>query len=272
MLEQPTIVTPALPISSKTPPPLPAQVQAPASAPEAEEPTSSPENTEYEKAFEALMAQAEIVEQKYTSFIDKMEVLLKRVVNQFDEYGNAILQSIYDANEKYSYSLSKGYTHGLLVFEIDPIGNKTEYSYDANQNLTKITRSDTGISIEYGYGLRNLLIYTIEKDWAGNQFKTEVFYDLAGYKIAEIDRLGNETRYVNDSLGRPICITYPPSNEGFSLSYTYSYDLFDNPISVTDPKERVLSRSYNVKGKLAEINYLDGPRELFRYDSGGNLH
>ena len=77
----------------------------------------------------------EIVEQKYSYTDGKSEFLLKRTVNQFDAQGNIISQAIYDANENHRYTLTKRYEHGLLVFETDPLGNETHYSYDANRNL-----------------------------------------------------------------------------------------------------------------------------------------
>ncbi|MBS0626440.1 MAG: hypothetical protein JSS32_10360, partial [Verrucomicrobia bacterium] len=215
----------------------------------------------------------EILEEKYSSADVKSEFLLKKIVNQFDAHGNISSQFIYDANGSYCYTLNKGYEHGLLVFETDPLGNKTHYSYDANQNLILKTHSNTGISTEYDYDLRNNLTYTLEKDLAGNRFETQVTYDPAGRKLSEIDRYGNETIYVNDSLGRPIQIIYPRiSNGAHSFAYTYAYDLFDNPISVTDPNGRTLTRSYNVHGSPIEMTHLNGTKEVFRYDSGGNLH
>lgn len=218
----------------------------------------------------------EVIEQKYSSTDGKSEFLLKMTVNQFDGQGNIISQAVYDANNTHCYTLTKGYAHGLLVLETDPIGNETHYSYDANQNLTLETHSDTGVSIEYGYDLRNRLIYTSEKDRTGNRFETQVTYDPSGNKLSEIDRFGNETVYVNDSLGRPVQITFPETSDGAHSAvrptYTYAYDLFDNPISVTDPKGRTLTRSYNVHGKPIEINHLNGTKEVFKYDSGGNLH
>ncbi len=215
----------------------------------------------------------EVIEQKYSSTEEKSEVLLKRTVNQFDGQGNIVSQSVYDANENHCFTITKGYAHGLLVLETDPLGNETHYAYDANQNLILEAHSDTGISIEYGYDLRNSLVSTLEKDKTGNRFETQVTYDPSGNKLSEIDRFGNETAYVNDSLGRPVQITYPDGVRSSSRpTYTYTYDLFDNPISVTDPKGRTLTRLYNVQGKPIEINHLNGTKELFRYDSGGNLH
>ena len=119
----------------------------------------------------------EVIEQNYSSTDGKSEFLLKRTVNQFDSQGNIVSQAIYDANDTHCYTLTKGYAHGLLVLETDPLGNKTHYSYDANQNLTLETHSDKGISIEYGYDLRNRLFYTLEKDKAGNRFETQATLD-----------------------------------------------------------------------------------------------
>lgn len=216
----------------------------------------------------------EIIEQKYRSADGKSEVLLKKTVNQFDGEGNLISQSIYDANKNHCYTITKGYTNGLLSLETDPLGNEIRYFYDVNQNLILETHSDNGLSVEYGYDLRNQLVSTTEKDQFGNEFKARAVYDAAGNKLLEIDRFGSETTYTSDSLGRPLQITYPGSESHQSLppTYSYTYDLFDNPITVTDPEGRILSRSYNVHGKPVEINHLDGTKEVFRYDSGGNLH
>jgi RHS repeat-associated protein len=218
----------------------------------------------------------ELIEEKYLDVSGGKEVLLKRTVNQFDGQGLVISQAISDANGTHRYTLTKGYIQGLLSFETDPMGNETHYSYDANQNLIQVSRSDTGVSVEYGYDLKNRLIYTLEKDRMGNQFETQVAYDPAGYKTLEIDRFDNETIYVNDNLGRPVQITYPEASDGPKSSirptYTYTYGLFDNLLSVTDPKGKLVTTSFNSRGKPTAIQHLDGSQELFKYDHEGSLH
>jgi RHS repeat-associated protein len=218
----------------------------------------------------------ELVEEKYLDVRTEKEVLLKRTANQFSDQGLIISQAIYDANTAHRYTLRKGYSQGLLNFETDPMGNEIHYSYDANQNLTYTSRSDTGHSIKYEYDLRNRLVFTLEKDKMGNQSETHISYDPAGYKISEIDRFGNETVYVNDSLGRPVQITYPEASNGPRSSirptYVYTYGLFDNLLSVTDPKGRFVTTSFNSLGKPTTIQHLDGCQELFKYDHEGSLH
>lgn len=214
----------------------------------------------------------EVIEQKYLSSNKKSELLLKKTVNQFDSEGNMVCQSIYDDHLSYRYSLYKKYQNGQVVSETDPLGNETIYTYDANFNLISQSHSGTGTLVEYGYDLRNRLIFTSERDSSGNRLETRVCYDAAGNKLSEIDRFGNETLYDNDDLGRPVRIAHPGSVDGLQATYTYTYDLFDNPISVTDPLGRVISKSYNVHGKPTAIRYLDGTQETFKYYSGGSLH
>lgn len=218
----------------------------------------------------------EVIEQKYSTKDEKAEFLINRTVNHFDEQGNISAQEMHDANGEHRYTIHKRYFHSLLMSETDPLGNETEYCYDANQNLVSETHSDTGICIAYHYDLKNRLIQTIETDRKGNHFETEITYDAAGYKSSEKDRFGNLTVYENDSLGRPIRITYPDTSNGLHTflapTYIYDYDLFDNPISVTDPDGKVLKKTYTFKGKPSQIEYLDGTKEIFRYDSSGNIH
>lgn len=217
----------------------------------------------------------EVIEHKYY-VRGKSECLLKKIVNEFDNQGDIIAQNLYDSTEHLCYTVKKNYLQGLLVYETDPIGNETYYSYDENNNLISETHTNTGISIEYSYDLKNRLVYTRQSDNNSNQFETSVSYNALGNKLFEVDRYGYETTYHYDSLGRPIEITYHGVSNGVDsfpyLTYSYSYDLFDHPTIITDPKGNTLITSYNIHGKPIEINHLNGIKEVFKYDSGGNLH
>lgn len=218
----------------------------------------------------------EVIEEKCVAIQEKSEILLKKTVNHFDSQGNLDSQDIYDAKGARQYSIRKVYENGLLTLETDPVGNETHYSYDANHNLVLEERSDTGISLEYGYDLKNRLIYKAEKDNSGSSFAVHVSYDAAGNKTSETDCFGNETIYTPDDLGRILSVTYPEIRDGKTSlirpAYTYSHDLFDNPISVTDPKGNVTQQTYNVRSKPTSIHHPDGTQELFKYDPEGSLH
>jgi len=206
----------------------------------------------------------------------KKEALFKKTVNHFDSFGNIISQEFFDANEEHQYTLTKNYSDGLLISEADPVGNEIRYVYDENYNLILEEQSDTAISIAYTYDLQDHLTSTITKSSDGHSYETQNYYDTSGNVIEEIDRTGRKTRYFRDCLGHPIEIIYPEIMDGvgslLTPKYNFCYDIFDKPVSITDPKGKVVSKSYNVKGMPTEIIHSDGSKEIFEYDSGGNLH
>jgi RHS repeat-associated protein len=218
----------------------------------------------------------EIIEEKYLDIKTKKEISLKKTVNGFDSQGNIASIGVYDASGEHRYTVTRIYEHGLLKLETDPIGNSTRYTYDGNQNLASTVHSNSSLSFEYRYDLKNRLIYIGEKDGKGNCFETRHIYDAAGNKTSEIDRFGNETVYVPDSLSRIASATYPEIKVGEHSSskplYTYGYDLFDHVISIIDPKEEATKKAYTIHGKPTLIHYPDGSQELFKYDPEGSLH
>jgi len=218
----------------------------------------------------------EVVEEKCLDLKSNTEVLLKRIMNQFDGRGNIVLQEVYDANGEHRYSIKKRYENGLLVFASDAIGDETYYAYDANQNLISEQHSGSGITIEYGYDLKNRLISTTQHGKLGEKFKALISYDSTGNKIRETDRFGNSMTYTYDDLGRVITVTYPEVRDGKNSFrqpiYTFTYDIFNNETSVRDPKGELTTKVFTVHGKPTRIHYPDGTRELFKYDPEGSLH
>jgi len=217
----------------------------------------------------------EVIEEKYFDVKNQKEVLLKRMVNQFDLQGNIALTIVYDANGQERYALKRAYENGLLTMESDPIGNETTYSYDENHNLTAEMHAATGTSFEYGYDLKNRLIHTVERDAIGNLFERHTSYDPLGHKNSEVDRFGHETTYALDDLGRVQAVSYPEIRDEASSTtptYTYQYNLFDHPIAVTDPKGKTTLIAYTVHGQPTKIGCADDTQELFKYDAEGSLH
>ncbi len=218
----------------------------------------------------------EIVEEKYLDPKKGQEILSKKSVFGFDSQGNIKSIAIHDAKGEHRYTLKKTYEQGVLSLETDPLGNEVRYTYDGNQNLSSITHSNSSLSFEYRYDLKNRLTYIGEKDGKGHCFETLYAYDAAGNKISETDRFGNKTVYIPDDLGRITSVSYPEVQTDECAStrpiYTYGYDLFDYVISITDPKQEVTQKAYTVRGQPTLIHYPDGTQELFKYDPEGSLH
>ncbi|MBX7067451.1 MAG: hypothetical protein K1X28_09485 [Parachlamydiales bacterium] len=218
----------------------------------------------------------EIVEEKYLDTKKDQEIVLKKKLFGFDSEGNINSIAVYDANGEHRYTQTFVYERGLLKSESSPIGDESIYSYDGNQNLISIVHSNSNLSVEYQYDLKNRLIYLGERDSKGNCLKTTYAYDAAGNITSEIDRQGNETVYESDDLGRIVSKTYPAlkldEHQSAHPIYRYEYDLFDHVIRITDPEKEVIQKAYTVRGTPTLIRYPDGTQELFKYDPEGSLH
>ncbi len=207
----------------------------------------------------------EMIEHRYFSKTFSQEKMIDKMINTFDRCGNIAIQSYYDQNEDLCYTTSKKYSHHLLIYENDSLGREIRYGYDRNRNL--IYQSDGHTAFSFGYDLSNRLVTTTYKDCHNKTFKYEVAYDAAGDQVAEVDPLGNETRFENDALGRAVKITLPCCDRPFCVHY----DLFDRAISFQDPEGGCFQALYTAIGKPLVIRHVNGTKERFFYDAKGNL-
>ncbi len=162
---------------------------------------------------------------------------------------------------------------GRLVRTCDALNHCTEYAYDALGNRTVMTDANgiatryeyddvgrltavienyqtnqpsnpqTNVRTEYGYdGLGNLRVIT-------NALGHTTVYtsDLAGRRVAEMDPLGNVTRYLYDGLGWRIGEVYP--DEQGSITVTTAYDPLGRPTRIEYPAVG------DVPGFVVEIAY-----------------
>jgi RHS repeat-associated protein len=217
----------------------------------------------------------EIIEEKYFDTQEKQEILIKRIINRFDDVGNIIEQEIYDANGEHRYSLRKEYKNNLLVRETDPLGNTMHYAYDEIGNLIREDNCATGMSIQYDYNLENRLIHT-RKSSGGCSFETSTAYNISGQIISETDQFGNRTHYLVDDLGRITAVIYPElakENTGaLTPIFSYEHDLFDHVTKITDPYGITTSIANTARGTPIHIEHPDGVHEFFKYDMEGSLH
>ena len=157
---------------------------------------------------------------------------------------------------------------GLPLQNVDAVGNKTVFTYDAagrvthedtfdassvllrtidstydgNGNRTSSTlhRTVDGVSTplttQYAYDAANRRVAVT--DALGGISRTE--YDVAGRVTAVIDALGRRSSYSYDLLSRLIGITYPDAT-----SEAWTYDAESNVIATTDRAGRTMSYVYD---------------------------
>jgi RHS repeat-associated protein len=216
----------------------------------------------------------EIIEEKYFDFSNSREGLKRKIINHFDSKGNVIAQVFFDSNNQYLYSIKKGYDEkSRLISETNPLGQMVKYFYDENDCIQ--STEFEGIITEFEYDLQNLPIAIKKSSTDGKAYAIYYTYDNQGNKVSEINEYGRETIYEYDELNRLTSETHSPvpidqSNQ--RPKFTYTYDLFDNPIILTNGSGKTKKISYTIRGNPVHIQYPDGTQEFYKYDPEGSLH
>lgn len=218
----------------------------------------------------------EVIEEKAIDLKTKNEILVKKLVNAYSPQGRLLSCATYDSNGAHAFTVSKTYNHiGQVTSETDPEGKIISYSYDGIGNQILVSTPHENKTIEKRYDYKNNLIQTIES--AGNLQKTlRDTYDILGRKITSTDQFGQTTHFEYDAFGHLTKVIYPTVLDEYEKpiqpTFSYTYDIFGNVLSITDPKGYTTFKTYNVRGSPAKIHYPDGSIEMFKYDTEGSLH
>ncbi len=174
---------------------------------------------------------------------------------------------------------------GKKVKSINPLGHETIWNYDADSNVTSITRTQNSqqITDQFFYDTRNLLIkktdakgneYRYEYDALGRKsadidplgFRVEYFYDSVGNLIETVDQLGNKTRHIYDLAGRKIKTINALGN-----SKSFSYDNNGNLTSVKDEDSNTSRFYYDALNRKIAVENALGATTTSDFDETGNL-
>lgn len=151
---------------------------------------------------------------------------------------------------------------GNLRSESDPLGNLTQWNYDAEDRLVEVILADPDGT---GPQTSPVLAYA---------------YDAADQLVSETDALGNLTSYAYDQLGRLLTLALPdPDGAGSATSplYSFSYDAMGGLLRETDPLGRVTSYQYDRLQRLVKqtahgsAGAGTGPETVSTYDSLGRM-
>lgn len=214
----------------------------------------------------------EIIEEKVLDLNTHREILIKKLVNTYDNQSNLLTCTTYDANNQYAFIETQAYNHlGQVILKIDRLGKEIAYTYDFLGNQISIACPLENKFTTTVYDFQSQPIEIIEE-----QFTLRNSYDLLGRKVSSTDRFGNSTYYEYDAFHRLTKVTYPEVLDENHLpcrpTFTYTYDIFGNAITTQDPKGFITTKSYNLRGDPTKISYPDGSFELFKYDAEGSLH
>lgn len=233
----------------------------------------------------------------------------RKIVGQVDGEGN---NEADDVVTSFSYTpapiTATDAPYGLLATVTDPLGNITQYTYDAHGNNTRITfavgtpreafttqefdsldrlvasTDELGRRTTYAYDARNHLTETTLPDPDGTgPLAAPVLrkeYSIGGRLNKEIDALGRATVYHYNSRGKLASVDTPDhDNNGQLTTTTYSYDFAGNLVSTTDSLGHKTVFGYDRLGR--QVSRVDSdpdgsgpqasPVTQMRYDALGRM-
>jgi RHS repeat-associated protein len=157
---------------------------------------------------------------------------------------------------------------GRRTRETDALGNRIDYTYDANGNeltstqtrtVAGVSRSETTTRVFDG---ENRVVQETDATGAVRRMA----YNEAGQMASSTDALGRITRYAYDGNSRLIRTEFPDGT-----SEQISYDANGNETSRSDRLGRVTRMSYDELNRHVETIHPDGSRATMEYDAAGRL-
>lgn len=211
-----------------------------------------------------------------TSVEDANRRVTTHVYNQFDERietrrpDGSVLKTAYDKNGNVASQ-----TDPLLktrTYAYDPLNRQTSltdelfrttsFTYDKVDNL-KTSRDPAGRTTTYGYDNADQL-KTVTYGDATTPNVTNISYKATGERTSMTDGTGTST-WEWDSLGRLTRSTTA------GATVRYGYDLSDELTTLTYPSSKVVTRGYDLAGRLTSVRDWLNNTTAFDYDANGEL-
>jgi RHS repeat-associated protein len=159
------------------------------------------------------------------------------------------------------------YNYGILVSSTDPVGDTTQYSFDANLGMSaKIdANGHTWPSINDSFGNILLRKYPTPADYSESWT-----YNARNDPLTHVDRRGNTTTYTYDAAGNLKTVTGPAP---VSPATTYNYDPAGTGLmlSVVDPRGKTTSFAYDAQGNRNQATTPLGNITTMTFDAAGRM-
>jgi len=225
------------------------------------------------------------------------ETYYDKVEYGYDSLGRLATVTVKERAEQ-PFDETTGYHYDTVgsLSQVDlPNGNKSVYSYDILNRLTKLEQKDsvrTIASYEYSLADDGIRTAAVENVWNGssydttniswsydalnrlitedvnapgdvNDFEHAYVYDLVGNRLQKQVTDGNDTVYSYDPAGDELEYEITDGN-----STTYSYDLNGSLVAVLRDNEPDSYYTYNLVGRMASAS--DGTNAVtYRYNPDG---
>ena len=168
-------------------------------------------------------------------------------------------------------------TVNRLIDVHDALGNRIAYKYDVEGNQTREEFQDPASDIKrftnFSYDAFNQLQFTYYSDTpepptSGAVFEERTYRDDGLLQTVK-DPLGHVTEFDYDDFKRMTSMKQTVGSE--TLTTSYRYDIHDNVIEITDPRDLSTSYAYDDLGRRVETLSPDAGTTHYLYDEAGNL-
>ncbi len=178
-----------------------------------------------------------------------------------DGNDNRVQAGLYDPANNLVQHRSFGYDSvNRLVAELGAQNQETDYTYDKQGNLTKV--SDP-LNHRTGFDYDALNRRVVTTDAAGGL--TKFGYDALDRLTAEQDPKGLVTGYTYDGLDDQTGIASPDTG-----GTVKTYDVAGNVLTSTDARGAKTTYTYDALNRVTKALYADGTSSTYQYDQGQN--
>ena len=152
-----------------------------------------------------------------------------------------------------------------LIATTDGLGNRVEYTLDAEGNRTAENTYDDSSTLQLRLNRVYDQLNRLDTYIDGNFHETRYGYDKNGNRTTSRDANLNITRYEYDASDRLV-----KTIDAILGETSLGYDDHDNLVSVTDPLGHVTQYRYDGLGNPVDLNSPDSGVTEFEYDEAGN--
>ncbi|OHA66816.1 MAG: hypothetical protein A3D59_00065 [Candidatus Wildermuthbacteria bacterium RIFCSPHIGHO2_02_FULL_47_17] len=227
---------------------------------------------------------------------DRVEKIDNSVGSTTYTYSDWVV-TIRDPNNNRKDLTNDAFGNLITVTEYSPGATSTQYQYDGNRRLTRLTDSLTNVRNFTYDGLgRRLTAEDLHVSGDGIYGTTTYVYDAAGNLATTTDAKSQTVNYIYDSLNRVLTEDYAGA-AGTEVSYTYdtcasgkgklcftaasnaSASLSYNAIGGVAAEAKNIGGTqyasttfaYDRQGNQTQVTYPDGREVAYTYDSAGKL-
>ncbi|MBI1396846.1 MAG: Rhs family protein, partial [Betaproteobacteria bacterium] len=177
-----------------------------------------------------------------------------------DKRGNTMVTNAYDGQGRVSSQTAPG--NAVTTFTYTPTGSGPITRTDVTDPLGHVTRMN--------FNAAGQMTSRIDAYGTARAQTTTFEYNAAGLRTAVVDALNRRTEYSYDAYGNLTQVKYlAGTGSQYTESFSYKTWSFHELATSTDPRGKVTSYTYDIRGRLTQVSDPLGNLTKFTYNAQG---